>query len=71
MTPSAPSNPAKGAFRLMDLLNKVKNISSAIVEFQQKNAKDLEDVSVKRLRVVSKALDLMFENGSKEPHKIT
>ena len=65
-------NPTKEAFCLLDLLNEVKTVSSAIVEFQLENAKDLKDVAVKRLGgVMSKALYLMFENGYRELRKIS
>ena len=71
MNPPSPSNPAKDAFRLMDLLNEVKTVSSAVVEFQLEHAEVLKDIAVKRLGVISEALDLIFENGRKEVCKIS
>ena len=71
MKPASPANPAKDAFRLMDLLNEVKTVSLAIVEFQLEHADKLKDVAVKRLGVMSDALDLIFENGCKEFCKIS
>ena len=55
----------------MDLLKEVKTLSSAIVEFQQENVKDLKDAAVKRLGVMNDALDLIFENRCKELCKIS
>ena len=69
-SPSNPSsNPAKDAFRLMDLLHELKTVSSAIVEFHTENANDLKDAAAKHLLVMSDALDLIFENGCKELRK--
>ena len=65
MTRSSPSNLAKDAFRLMDLLNELKIMPSAIVEYYQDNAKDLKDAAAKLLLVMSNALDLIVANRCK------
>ena len=68
--PKAP-NPAKDAFRLLDILHEVKHVSSAIREFQRLNAKDLKDASVKHLGVMTEALDILFADGCREVVKIS
>ena len=65
------SNPAKESFRLLDLLDEVKNASLALNDFKSKYGAKLAAVGVQQLEVVIESLDWVHSAGVRQAGKIS
>jgi hypothetical protein len=74
-TPSSGSNsstnPAKEAFFLLDLLQVVKDVSTALGQFKCNHGKDVADAGIKHLEVMMEALDWIQLAGTKQVGRIS
>ena len=64
------SNPVKETFHLLDLLEQVKHVSAALVEFKE-DQDNVNDKGNKHLEVMIESLDLIYSTGQKQVGKIS
>ena len=64
------SNPAKDSFLLLDLLEEVKNVSTALVEFKCQHDY-VNDAGIKHLEVMMESLECIYDAARKQVGKIS
>ena len=57
------SNPVKESFHLLDLLQQVNNVSTALAEFKYNHATHINDAGIKDLEVMIESLNLIHSDG--------
>ena len=58
------SNLAKESFLLLDLLQEVKNVGIALVEFKTNHGKDVSEAGIKNLEVMVEFLEFICSVGT-------
>ena len=65
------SNPAKESFLLLDLLQEVKNVGIALVEFKTNHGKDVSEGGIKNLEVMVESLEFIYSAGTSQIGKVS
>ena len=68
---SSSSNPAKETFFLLDLLQVVKKVGTALGEFKCNHGADVDERGIKHLEVMMEALEHIHSAGTKQVGKIS
>ena len=65
------SNPVKESFHLLDLLQQVNNVATALAEFKYNHATHINDAGIKDLEVMIESLNLIHSDGQKQVGQVS